>query len=164
MKTAIVDDDVAINLEGRAIVTRRVERVLAIAIGTEPTAPFDAELLLRERRRIRRHEVEFDLSLHAHESRIVAPARVRVERHCDPPRRPHPQDWHEEDRYEKNTCHPPHVRAPTKRHVRGKANRFCRRPNAFLSRYRGPGGVGSFEKPAALSRVSFARIRSPALG
>ena len=35
MNTAIVDDDVAINLDGRAIVTRRVERVLAIAIGVE---------------------------------------------------------------------------------------------------------------------------------
>src|SRR5437588_531689 len=145
MHTAIVDDDVPINLDGRAIVTRRVERVLAIAIGTEPTAPFDAELLLRERRRIRRHEVEIDLSLHAHESRIVAPARVGVERHCDPPLRPHPQDWHEEDRYEKNTCHPPHVRAPARRHVRSKANRFRRRLPAFMSRY----GGGGFRLAAA---------------
>src|SRR6266403_1943727 len=112
MKTAIVDDDVAINFDGRAIVTRREESVLAIAIGTEPTAPFDGELLLRERRRIRRHEVEINLSLHAHKNRLVAPVRVGVERRGNPPLRPHPQDWHEEDRYEKNTCHPPHVRAP----------------------------------------------------
>src|SRR6516165_10214629 len=101
MDTAIVDNELPINLEGRAIVTRCVERVLAIAIGTEPPVPFDAELLLRERRRVRHHEVEIDLSLHAHETRLVAPARVGVERHCDPPLRPHPQDWHEEDRYEK---------------------------------------------------------------
>src|SRR5438067_12581599 len=112
MNTAIVDDDVAINLDGRAIVTRRVERVLAIAIGAKPTAPFDAELLLRERRRIRCHEVEINLSLHEHTSRLVAPVRVGVKRRCNAPLRPHPQDWHEEDRYEKDTCHPPHVRAP----------------------------------------------------
>src|SRR5437016_7095154 len=112
MNTAIVDDDAAINLDGRAIVTRRVERLLAIAIGAKPTAPFDAELLLRERRRIRCHEVEINLSLHAHTSRLVAPVRVGVERRCNAPLRPDPQDWHEEDRYEKNTCHPPHVRAP----------------------------------------------------
>src|SRR5436190_804337 len=98
MNTAIVDDDVAIKLDGRAIVTRRVERVLAIAIGAKPTAPFDAELLLRERRRIRRHEVEVDLSLHSHKSRLVAPVRVGVERRCNAPLRPHPQDWHEEYR------------------------------------------------------------------
>ena len=53
MNTAVVDDDVAINLDGRAIVGPRGERVLAIAIGPKPTAPFDAELLLRQRRRIR---------------------------------------------------------------------------------------------------------------
>src|ERR1700674_5733038 len=111
MHTAIVDDDVSVNLYGRAIITRRVEHVLAIAIGTETTAPFDAELLLRERRRIRRHEVKIDLSLHAQESRRVAPARVGVERHCDPPLRPDPEEWHEEDRYENNTCHPPHCGA-----------------------------------------------------
>src|SRR5262249_19585492 len=130
MHAAIVDNDAPVNLDGRAIVTRRVERVFTIAIGTEPTAPFDAELLLRERNRIRCHEVEIDLSLHAREHRIVAPARVGVERHGDPPLRPHPQDWHEEDRYEKNTCQPPHVRAPARRHVASKANRFCRRLTA----------------------------------
>src|SRR4026207_1247260 len=108
MHTVVVDDDVSVNLDGRAIITRRVERIFAIAIGTEPTAPLDAELLLRERPRIRHHEFEIDLSLHTEESRIVAPARVGVERHSDPPVRPHPQDWHEEDRYDKNTCHPPH--------------------------------------------------------
>src|SRR3954451_21135787 len=102
MHTTIVDDDAAVNLDGRAIVAGRVERVLAIALGTQPTAPFDAELLLRERSRIGGHEVEIDLSLDAHESRIVAPARVAVERHRDPPLRPHPQDWHEEDQYEKD--------------------------------------------------------------
>src|SRR5262245_37660787 len=112
MHAAIVDDDAPIDLDGRAIVTCRVERVLAVAIGAKPTAPFDAELLLRERRRIRRHEVEIDLSLRAHEGRIGAPARVGGERHRDPPLRPHPQDWQEEDRYEKNSCHPPHARAP----------------------------------------------------
>src|SRR6185295_11495182 len=89
MHSAIVDDDAPINLDRRAIVTRRVERVLAIAIDTEPTAPFDAELLLRERRRIRHHEVEIDLSLDAHDSRVVAPARIGVERHGDAALRPH---------------------------------------------------------------------------
>ena len=112
MNTAVVDDDVAIDLDGRAIVTRRVETVLAIAIGPEPAVPLDAELLLRERRRIRRHEVEIDRSLDAQESRPVAPVRVSVERRRHSPLRPHPQDRHEDDRGEQNTCHPPHVRAP----------------------------------------------------
>ena len=127
MNTAVVDDDVAINLEGRAIVAPRGERVLAIAIGPKPTAPFDAELLLRQRRRIRGHEVEIDLSLDAHKSRLVAPVRVGVERRRNPPLRPHPQDRHEEDRHEKNTCHAPHVRAQARRQVRGKTNRSCMR-------------------------------------
>src|SRR5439155_13687045 len=111
MNTAVVDDDVAVNLDGRAIVGPRGESVLAVAIGPKPTVPFDAEVLLRQRPRIRSHEVEVDLSLDAHKSRLVAPMRVGVERHRNPPLRPHPQDWHEEYQHEKNTCHAPHVRA-----------------------------------------------------
>ena len=120
MNTAVVDDDVAINLEGRAIVGPRGERVLATAIDPKPTAPFDAELLLRQRHRIRGHEVEIDLSLDAHNRRLVSPVRVGVERRRNPPLRPHPQDRHEEDRHEENTCHVPHVRAQALRQVRGK--------------------------------------------
>jgi len=119
MNTAVVDDDVAINLDGRAIVGPRRESVLAIAIDPKPTAPFDAEVLLRQRR-IRGHEVEIDLSLDAHNSRLVAPLRVGVERRRRPPLRPNPQDWHEEDRHEENTCHEPHVRAQARRQVGGK--------------------------------------------
>jgi len=37
MRTAVVDDDAAINLDGRAIVGPRRERVLAIAI--DPSQP-----------------------------------------------------------------------------------------------------------------------------
>src|SRR5204863_5164566 len=76
MNTAIVDDDAAINLEGRAIVAPRGERVLVVAIDPKPTAPFDAELLLRQRRGIGGHEVEIDLSLDANNRRLVSPARV----------------------------------------------------------------------------------------
>ena len=134
MNTAVVDDDVAINLDGRAIVGPRGERVLAIAIDPKPTAPFDAELLLRQRRRIRGHEVEIDLSLDAHNSRLVSPVRVGVERRRHPPLRPHPQDWHEEDQHEENTCHAPHVRAQALRQVRGNTNRSCMRLACFTSR------------------------------
>src|SRR5438034_11016789 len=111
MNTAVVDDDVAIDLDGRAIVGPRGERVLAIAIDPKPTVPFDAELLLRQRRRIRGHEVEIDLSLDAHNSRLVSPVRVRVERGRNPPLWPNPQSCHEEDRHEKNTFPAPQDRA-----------------------------------------------------
>src|SRR5437773_7653805 len=134
MVTAVVDDHVAINLDGRAIVGPRGESVLAIAIDPKPTVPFDAELLLRQRRRIRGHEVEIDLSLDAHNSRLVSPVRVRVERRRNPPLWPNPQDWHEEDRHEENTCHAPHVRAQAWPQVRGKPNRRCMRLACFMSR------------------------------
>ena len=49
MHTTVVDDDVAINLDGRGIVGPRGKRILALAIDPKPTAPFDAELLLRQR-------------------------------------------------------------------------------------------------------------------
>src|SRR5947208_263500 len=106
MNTTVVDDEVAINLERRPIVAARGERVLAIAIDPQPATPFDGEVLLRQRRRIRGDEVEIDLSLDAHASR-PDPVRVGVELRRNPPLRPHPQDWHEEDRHEKNTCHVP---------------------------------------------------------
>src|SRR5437764_10237490 len=47
MNAAVVDDDMAINLDGGAVVGPRRERVVAIPIGAQPTVPFDAELFLR---------------------------------------------------------------------------------------------------------------------
>src|SRR5438270_12076501 len=101
--TAGVDDDVPVKLEGRAIVAPQVESVLPIAIGPQPTAPFDTEILLRQRRRSRGHEVEIDLALDADNSR-PDPVRVGEELHRNPPLRPDPEDRHDEDRHEKNTC------------------------------------------------------------
>jgi len=98
--TAGVDDDVPVKLEGRAIVAPQVESVLPIAIGPQPAAPFDTELLLRQRRRSRGHEVEIDPPLDAHNSR-PEPVPVRGELHCNPPLWPDPKDRYEEDRHEK---------------------------------------------------------------
>src|SRR5205814_9178170 len=110
MHTTVVDDDVAINLEGRAIVGPRGKRVLALAIGPKPTAPFDAEFLLRQRC-IRDHEVEIDLPLGAHNSRFVSPVRVGVERRRNPSLWPNPQDWHQQNRHEEKACYALHVPA-----------------------------------------------------
>src|SRR5439155_12311113 len=162
MNTAVVDDDVAINLDGRAIVGPRGESVLAIAVGPKPTAPFDAELLLRQRRRIRAHEVEIDLSLDAHESRLVAPVRVGVERRRNPPLRPYPQDWHEEDRHEKNTCHAPHVVAQVERKVPSKPNRSCMCLACFMSRSGGPSNDRIWRRVSERLPRPFARTIPPA--
>src|SRR5207253_1156220 len=77
---------------------------------------------------------EIDLSLDAHNSRLVSPLRVGEERRGNPPLWPNPQDWHEEDRHEENTCHEPHVRAQARRQGRGKTNRSCMRLVCFMSR------------------------------
>src|SRR5258705_1964390 len=105
-----IDDEVPNNLQGRAIVAPQGESVLPIAIGPQQATPFDTELPLRQRRRIRGHEVEIDLAPDAHKSR-PDPGRVGAELHRNPPLRPDPQGRHEEDRHEKNTCQVPHVRA-----------------------------------------------------
>src|SRR5947209_19043310 len=93
--TAGVDDDVPVKLDGAAMVAPQVESVLPIAIGPQPAAPFDTELLLRQRRRSRGHEVEIDLPLDAHNSR-PEPVPVEGELHRNPPLRPDPQERPEE--------------------------------------------------------------------
>src|SRR5262249_42927178 len=70
------------------------------------------ELLLRQRHRRRGHEIEIDLALDAFNSR-PGPGPVEVELPRNPPLRPGPEDRHEKDRHEKNTCQVPHVCAQT---------------------------------------------------
>src|SRR4029078_2919804 len=72
--------------------------------GRQPAAPFDREVLLRQRRRIRGEGLEIDLPLDADQSR-PDPLRVGVVRRGNPPLWPHPQDGNEQDRHEEKTRH-----------------------------------------------------------
>src|SRR4029079_7554039 len=121
------------NLDGRAIVAARGERVLAVAIDPKPATPFDAELVLRQRGRIRSQEVESDLSFDADNGRLIPPVRVAVERRRHPALWPHPQDWHEDDQHEGNTCHALHVALERAAFRPRQAIRCCMCAAAFMS-------------------------------